>query len=148
MAETISSGRPRKAAIIRTRNPYLLFNLKADDDYVVRLFYQSKNVATNATGTSEVSSITNTSEVPILAEQYHELLIYLAGMRIAGELMVLKNKDNVPRFPGMADAFKYYEARYREQLAIDLEYARRRHISRERARYNYAGSELIPFYSA
>lgn len=142
---TIHTGRPRFAAVIRTRQPYVLFEKKLESSYTVRLKYLSLNKGTDSGGTNEVLNFTNRNEIPILSEEYHRLVMLCAGKIIAGELMALTDKDGSPRYPGMAKAYEYYATEYEAQLEKDKEQARRRVIARVTPGFSFAGAELTNY---
>jgi hypothetical protein len=47
MAATLSTGKPTHCAVVNTYAPYLIFNYKADQAYVVRYKYLSKKRRTH-----------------------------------------------------------------------------------------------------
>lgn len=142
MAEvSISSGKPRVGVTVRTRQPYVLFEVKADQDYVINLRYLSLNVGTNSSGENEVATFTSRTEIPILDVRYHRLIMLCAGKMIAGELAPLTNPDGSERYPGMSKALEYYTAEYEAQLAKDKEEASQRSIARNDTAFRFAGAE-------
>lgn len=145
MAEqVISSGRPRTGVVVRTRQPYVNFEVKADSGYVINLRYLSLNVGTDSSGTNEVLNFTSRTEIPILDIRYHRLIMLCAGKMIAGELAPLTNPDGNIRYPGMDKALQYFTQEYETQLAKDKEEAGERSIARNMQSFNLGGAE-IPF---
>ena len=141
MAANIGSGQPTHCALVLAREPYLLFNYKANQDYTVRVRYLTKNCGTNAAGDTEVLAIDNKEEIPLLPSEYHHLLILLIGKMLSGELKGVRNKDGSLRYPGMESAYAYYAEQYEMQLAKDLRHARRRTIDRRQAAFKFGGIE-------
>lgn len=145
MAEiNVSSGRARLAVVVRTRQPYVLFQDKISEGFVVNLRYLSLNVGTDSSGTNEVSSFTNRNEIPILDVRYHRLIMLCAGKIIAGELAPLTNPDGSERYPGMTKALAWFTQEYEMQLAKDREEASNRSIGRQMQAFNFSGAEF-PF---
>lgn len=142
MAEqTISSGRPRVGVTVRTRQPYVIFEVKSDSNYVVNLRYLSLNVGTNSSGENEVATFTSRSEIPILDIRYHRLIMLCVGKMIAGELAPLTDPNGSERYPGMRAALEYFSNEYEMQLAKDKEEAGNRSIARNDTAYRFAASE-------
>lgn len=139
---SVSTGKPSVAALQKARQPYVLFDKKLDANYTVRVRYLTKNVATNAAQTSEVVAITSRTEIPILPEQFHTVLMLLIGRMIAGELAPIRNRDGSIRFPGMADAFEYFNGEYEKELTRAKEKADRKYISRVPPACNWGGLEI------
>jgi hypothetical protein len=139
--ESVTSDRPLFASIIRTSSPYLLFTSNANADYTVEFRYLSRNKGTNYLGTAEVLNISDTTEIPLFNEEYHYLVMLRAGMIVAGEMASLVKRDGTPRYPGMANAYLYFEKEYNRQFAIDREKARRRKLGRFPLTFALAGAE-------
>lgn len=147
MAEqSVSSGRPRFAAVIRTRNPYVLFEVTTNDAYVINLRYLSRNKGTNSSGESEVLNFTNRNEIPIIPEEYHRLIVLCAGKIVAGELKNLRDSDGNLRYPSMQAAYEFFASEYAVHLEKEKEIATRRSISRNLQAFSFAGAEYNGLY--
>ena len=143
MAEyNVSTGRARLATVIRTREPYVLFQDRIDSGYVVNLRYLSKNKGTDSSGATEVLNFTSRTEIPILDERYHRLIMLCAGKFISGELKNLRNPDGTERYPGMSAAYEYYVTEYETQLQKDKDEATHRNITRNPVSFGFAGAEI------
>lgn len=142
MAETIRNGRPRYAAITRAYAPYLLTDVVADDDYVIRLKYISKNPARSADGLTELSAIDSSDQIPNLPSQFHELVYLKTVEMIATDMAAIMNLDGTPRFPGAASVLQIFSGKYAAQLEKDMAEGRRRHIAQGQPGFAWAGSEI------
>jgi hypothetical protein len=141
MAEfDVGTGTPRTACLIRTRQPYLLFDVKASEGWVVNLRYLSLNKGTDSSGENAVSSFTSRTEIPDLDERYHRLIMLCAGKMIAGELAPLTNPDGSERYPGMSKALQYFNSEYEAQMAKDKEEASNRSIGRVMQSFDFGGA--------
>ena len=143
---SITTGRPRFAAVIRTRQPYVLFEQKLESAYTVRVRYLSLNKGTDASGGTEVLNFTSRTEIPILPQQYHRLVLLCAGKFIAGELKDLRDPNGNLRYPGLAGAYEYFATEYESQLVKDKELATRRVITRTQQGFSFAGAEYDGLY--
>lgn len=138
----IGSGQPTSAALVKTYNPFLLFNIKASQDFTVRIKYLSSNVGMDSTGQTPLSAFTAADDLPMLPREYHRLLMLLTAKLIAERLAVLRDQTGEVRFPGMVDAFKVFSSEYEAQLKVDMDDARRRSITRNTPAFDIAGSGL------
>jgi hypothetical protein len=136
----VVQARPTYGVLIRARDPFILMDTKADAAHKLRIRYLSRNTATDSSGTTEVSSITQNDQIPDLPETYHEFIITDVVKRICEDLSTHRNRAGTPKYPGLIDALALFRTKYAEELHKYKNQARKRYISDRQNLPDVAGS--------